>query len=119
MAHALDGVVDSGIDVIPDQVDRHFSAALEGQLSELDSACLLELNGNDLVFLGRSRAAHFHAVVSTRALFDRRNVFLRSLIGCLRVYPENKLVKRHARDWGQIPPIKRDPSSERRSEKVG
>src|SRR5262249_16341512 len=107
MAHTLDGVVDGGINVIPDQVDTYFSAALERHISELDSESLPYLNGHVLVFLGRSRAALFHAVVSSRALFDRRNVFLRSLIRCLRVYPENKLVKRHARDWGQIPPIKR------------
>src|SRR5262249_34362351 len=119
MTHTLDGVDDGGINVLPNQVDTQLFAALEWYISKLDTEGLLELNGNDLVFLGRSRAAHFHAVVSSRALFDRRNVFLRSLIGRLRVYPENKLVKRHARDWGQIPPIKRDPSSERRSEKVG
>src|SRR5262249_60217594 len=62
MAHALDGVVDGRVDVLAHEVHADFTAALEGNVRELHPERLLELEGDDLILLRRSRAPHLHAV---------------------------------------------------------
>src|SRR5882724_7388452 len=105
--------------MLADEIDTDFTATFEGYVSELHAQPLLELDRDDLIFLRRSRAAHLHAVVSARALLDRRNVFLCGFVRRLCVHPENKLVEGHAGDRSQVLPIKRDARGERRGEKVG
>src|SRR5262245_20223602 len=98
MAHTLDGVVYGGIDVLPDQIDANLTPALEWHISKLEAQRLFKLDRDDLIFLGRSRPTHLHAVVSARVLLDRCNVLLRCLVGCFCIHPENKLVEGHPGD---------------------
>src|SRR4029077_18171164 len=105
--------------MLADEIDTDFTATFERYVSELHAQRLLELERDDLIFLRRACAAHLHTVVSARALFDRRNVFLCSFIRRLRVHPENELVKSHAGDRSQVLPIERDAGGKRRGEKVG
>src|SRR6266850_6981788 len=94
--------------MLADEIDTDFTATFERYVSELHAQRLLELDGDDLIFLLRSRAAHLHSVVSARALFDRRNIFLCSFVWSLGVHPENELVKSHAGDRSEVLPAERD-----------
>ena len=73
------------VDVFADQLHGDITAALERQISELDSGGLFKTDGDDLVFLTRTGAAHFHLV---RAGFlDRIDILLGRLVRCLGVDP--------------------------------
>src|ERR1043166_1100806 len=59
VAGALDRIVDGRVDVLADEVHAHLAAALERHVRELGAVDgLLDLDGDDLVFLRRARAAH-------------------------------------------------------------
>src|SRR5713101_4489267 len=118
VAHALDGVVDGGVDMLADQVDADLAAALERDVGELHAQRLLELDGDDLVLLGGAGAAHLHPVAGAGTLLDHREVFLRGLVGRLGVDPEDELVERDPRDWRQVAPVERHARVQRRGEQV-
>ena len=73
LRHRLDRIVDGGIDVVADQLNGDFAAALVGNVGELGADRLLDGDRDDLVFLLRSGAAHLDAAGGRLPSRRRRN----------------------------------------------
>ncbi len=117
VAGALDRVVDGRVDVVAHEVRAHLAAALERDVGELQPQRLLELNRDDLVFLGRPGAAHGEGL-PVLALLHGVDVLLGALVRRLRVHPEDELVERQPRDGRQVLPVERHAGVKRRREEI-
>jgi hypothetical protein len=112
----LDRVVDGGVDMVADQLHRHLAAAAERDIGELGAGCLLDGDGDDLVFLLGAGAAHLE-LAGGRSLHGI-DVILDRLVGFLGVHPQHELVEREHGDRRQVLPVERNAGRERRGEQV-
>src|SRR5919109_4196258 len=74
-------VVYRRVDMLANQVDADFAAALKWDIGKLYAESLLQLDRDNLIFLRRAGAAHFHAIAAACPFFDSSDVILGGLVG--------------------------------------
>ena len=100
--------------MVADQIGAHLASAFERHISELHSLALLQQDGDDLILLFGSGAAHLHA----RLLLHGRQVFFGALVRCFFVHPQDETVKRHPGNRREIAPAEWRPRGQRCREQV-
>ena len=116
-ATASIGLLTVEIDVVADQLNGDFAAALVGNVGEPGAGGLFDRDRDDLVFLFRPGAAHLYRAL--RCGLHGVDILFRRLVRLLRVHPEHEFVERQHRDRRQILPVERNAGGKRSGEEVG
>ena len=116
MRDGLDRIVHRRVDVLADELHGDVATALVRDVGELLADRLLQRDGDDLVFLLRTRAAHLEVAVGFS--LDRRHVVAGGLVRRLGIHPQHELVERQHRHRRQVLPAERHARRHRRGEQV-